>query len=369
MAEIKEIEGIEVLPFTKELKNPYWSYLYAYNIRTIRDIFVYCNLKGQIEEKAVYKDIKELKIPPPKDKWINPKRKRPERRILEYIHATEYLGLIKRENNTNSILPNFDEFKAEKQIIIGEGKGRIFNPLQVSPPFTEREKKALINIVLNYERARDFLRWFLDFSKFPDIWSFDINDFRKEAEPIFISGKTEKGKKGSSILKRAIDNKTWRIPDEKPDDYTRIVSFLLPNWFRELGVIDKLYVFPEFSEDKKQWHIYYPIKISEEEFLKKDIGKILQDIFLKDRSQKMVSIWMPHLLYILARRYYCPVSAIKKAIEKVYKEDFSHFYLDRTSLQIMKKHSTYKESYIKVNGFYRSNLKVIVGKKNYDGKE
>ena len=366
MAEMKELN---LLPFTKELKNPYWSYLYAYNIRTIRDIFIYCNYKGQIEEKAVYKDIKELRIPPPKDKWINPKRKRPERLILEYIHATEYLGLIKRENDT--ILPNFDEFEDEKRIIIEEGKGRLFNPSEVSPPFAEREKKALLTIVLNYERAKDFLRWFLDFSEFPDIWSFNINDFRKEAQPIFISGKMEKGKKGSSILKRAVDSKTWRIPTEKPDDYTRIVSYLFPNWFRELGVIDKVYVFPEFSEDKKLWHMYYPIKISEVEFLKKDISKILRDIFLKDRSQKMVSIWMPHLLYILTRKFYCPVSAIKKGIEKLYKEDFSHFYLDRTSLQVMKKHSRdrYKESYIKVGGFYRSNLKVIEGEKNYDGRE
>jgi hypothetical protein len=37
----------------------------------------------------------------------------------------------------------------------------------------------------------------------------------------------------------------------------------------------------------------------------------------------------------------------------------------------MKKHSRgrYKESYIKVDGFYRSNLKVIVEERNYDGKE
>ena len=111
MVEIKEIE---VLPFTKNLKKPPWSYLYVYNIKTIRDIFIYCNLKGQIEEKALYEDIKELKIPPPKDKWINPKRKRPERLILEYIHAAKYLGFIKKENDI--ILPNFDEFENEKRI-------------------------------------------------------------------------------------------------------------------------------------------------------------------------------------------------------------------------------------------------------------
>lgn len=201
MAEKQEMKD---LPFTKDLKRPNWSYLYAYNIKIIRDIFIYCNYKGQIEEKTLYKDI-ELKISPPKDKWVNPKRKRPERLILEYIHAAKYLGFIKKEDNT--ILPNFEEFEDEKRIIVEENKERIFDPLQASPSFTEKEKKALLNIVLNYERARDFLRWFLAFSKFSDIWSFDINDFRKHAEPIFILGKVEKGKKGSSILKRAIDPK------------------------------------------------------------------------------------------------------------------------------------------------------------------
>jgi hypothetical protein len=62
-------------------------------------------------------------------------------------------------------------------------------------------------------------------------------------------------------------------------------------------------------------------------------------------------------------KFYCPVSAIKQAIEKIYKEDFSHFYLDRTSLQVMKRgsrsYNAYRESYIKVDGIYRSSLKII----------
>lgn len=351
-----ENQEIKVLPFTKELKNQYWSYLYAYNIKTIRDIFIYCNFKGQIEEKTLFKEI-PLKISPPKGKWINPKRNRPERLLLEYIHAAKYLGFIKKEDTI--ILPNFEDFKDEKRIIIEENKDRIFDPSKGSPQFTETEKKALHNIFLNYERAKDFLRWFLDFSKYSDIWSFDLSDFKKESEPIFILGKIEKSKKGSSILKRAIDNKIWKIPDEKPDDYTRIVSNLFTGWFNDLGIIDKTVVFPEFSEDKKLWHMYYPIKISEDEFMEKDFSKILIGTFFRYDSQKIVSVWIPYLLYVLARKYYCPVNAIKKAIEKIYNEDFSHFYLDRTSVQVMKNRRKYEESYIMVDGFYRSNLKIM----------
>ncbi len=351
-----ENQEIKILPFTKELKNPHWSYLYAYNIRTIRDIFIYCNFKGQIEEKTLFKDI-SLKISPPKGKWINITNNRPDRLILEYVHAAKYLGFIKKEKMT--ILPDFEEFEDEKRIIIDENKDRIFDSSKCSPQFKENEKKALINIILNYERAKDFLRWFLDFSKYPDIWSFDLADFKKESEPIFILGKIEKNKKGSSILKRAIDNKIWKIPDEKPDDYTRIVSNLFTGWFNDLGIIDKVVVFPEFSEDKKLWHMYYPIKINEDEFMGEDFSKILIDTFLKYDSQKIVSIWIPYLLYVIARKYYCPIVTIKKAIYKIYMEDFSHFYLDRTSVQVMKNRRKYEESYIIVDGFYRSYLKIM----------
>lgn len=349
-------QEIKLLPISKQLKNPRWSYIYAYNIRTIRDIFVYCNLKEQINEKNLYEDIK-LSISPPKNKWINVNTKRQDRLILEYVHAAKYLGLIKNENNF--ILLNFDEFEDEKRIIIEENKGRTFGPSQVSPPFTKKESDALLNIVLNYERSRDFLRWFLDFSKFPDIWSFDIINFKNEAEPILILGKIEKNKKGSSVLRRKIDNQMWKIPDEKPDDYTRIASNLFPKWFKELGLIDKITIFPEFSDDDKLWHMYYPLKMNKTDFMDKNIREILHDMFLSETSQKTVSIFIPHLLYLIAIKYYCPINAIKKSIENIYREDFSHYYLEKTSVQTMKSRKTYEDNYIKVDGSYRSFLKII----------
>lgn len=148
-------------------------------------------------------------------------------------------------------------------------------------------------------------------------------------------------------MKREVDDKIWKIPD----DYTRLASFVFPNWFRELDVIDKVMVFPEFSEDKNLWHMYYPIKMSEKDFLNLDIAEILRSLFLKGSSGG--NIWVPYLIYTLAQKYYCPVKAIKMAVEDIYKKDPEHFYLERASLHAMKYATKYNESYMKVIPFHQ----------------
>lgn len=358
------VEIQKALPFTKleEMKKPKWSFLYAYNLRTVRDIFVYCALKEKIREEDLYKDMKEMKIPPPKDRWFSPRRKRTERLRLEYVHAAKYLGLIKKEGIEkagNFLLPDFSNFEKEKRIVVEENQKRSFEPSRISPAFTRKEKEAMRKIALNYERARDFLWWFLDFSQFTNIWSFDENDFRKHAKPVFLFGPIKKGKKGREILKREIDGKIWKIPDEKPYDYTRLASFVFPAWFKELGLIDKVIVFPEFSEDRKLWYMYYPIKMSEEEFLKLDMFEILESLFVKEG---MKNVWTPYLIYVIAREYNCPTKAIKMSVENVYKAYPGHFYLERVPLHLMKRH--HKESYIKIGGFFRSYLNLIKMRKH-----
>ena len=352
-------EKIPVLPFTRfsDMRKPKWSFLYAYNLRIVRDIFVYCALKGEIKERDLYKAMEEKRIPPPKDRWFYRRRKRKERLMLEYIHAAEYLGLIKKGNIKNEIFwfPDFSSFKEEKRRIIKENRGRCFESSIISPPFTENEKKAMLKIVLNYERARDFLLWFLDFNnKFPNIWSFDEMDFREYAEPIFIFGPIEKGKKGRHLLKREIDGKIWKIPNENPYDYTRLVSFVFPSWFKELGLIDEVIVFPEFSEDKKMWYMYYPIKMSDEEFLRLDMFEILEESFFKEDVK---SVWIPYLIYVIARKYYCSTSAIKKSIINLYEKYPEHIHLGRAPLHLLKRR--HKDSYIKIGGFFRSYLNMI----------
>ena len=239
-------EEIPTLPFT-DLKDRKWSFLYAYNIRIIRDLFVYCALKKKISQEELYKAMDTNNIPPPKERWTTPNRKKADRLKLEYVHAATYLGFL--HEIKGSFTPNFSQNASEKETILEENKGRTFEPAIISPPLTEKEKTSLLKIVLNYKRARDFLRWFLDFDKYPSIWSFTEADFRNNAKPLYILSKIESKKKAREFLRRETDCKVWRIPDEKPNDYTRLVSFVLPNWFEELELIGRVIVFPEFSFD------------------------------------------------------------------------------------------------------------------------
>ena len=343
---------LPVLAYKKEdgKKIKRWNILYAYNIRIIRDIFVYCSRRGKITKNELYDAMDKNIIPPPKDRWVNPKRKKRDRIKLEYLHAARYLGFIKLEDKF--LIPDFSKNLEEKKIILEENKSRKFESVKISPPFTEREKKAITKIILDYERARDFLRWFLDFNKYPDIWSFDEKKFKKDALPLYVS-KIEKGEKGPKIIKREIDDKFYKIPPE----YQRIISFVFPNWFRELGLIDVIVVFPEFSFNNNLWYMYYPLKITNEEFLRLDFSKILISLFLKNATER--TIWIPYLIYVIAKKYYCSTDAIKLALENLYKKDPTHFYLERAPLHLMRKKTIYKDSYIEIDGFFRSHIKII----------
>ncbi|MCK9573866.1 MAG: hypothetical protein M0R20_05685 [Candidatus Omnitrophica bacterium] len=341
---------MEELPITSDsqINNPRWSYLYAYNIKILRDILVYCAKKRKMRESALYSDMAANKIPPPKSVWISKGIKRKERLRLEYVHASEYLGLIRRENGF--VEPNFKEFEKEKRVIISENSQRKFDSSIASTQLTEKEKQAFINILSKYERAKDYLRWFLDFEKYKSISEFSIHDFKKNSQPIFILGTTVASYKGSEILRRLIDKKSWKIPN----GYIRLSNFVFPAWFRELGLLDKIYVFPEFSHDKKLWHMIYPVKMKTKEFLELDGASILESMFLKNKER--TTIWIPYLLYVIAMQYKCPVVAIKMLLKNLYKQDYEHFYLERTSLPVMKNRYTYEESYINVDGFFRSTL-------------
>ena len=336
-----------MLPITdpENLKKKKWSILYSYNIKTTRDIFVYCNLKKKVLSEELYRVMREGRIAPPKDEWVNSNSKRPERLRLEYIHAACYLGLIKKEGDF--FKPDFSEFRINKEIIIEANKYRNFRKPAESPRFFEEEKKAMLEIVVNYERAKDFLFWFMDFAKYRSIESFDIEDFRKFGLPIFVLGKIEKGKKGSKVLKRQFEKNRWAIPDS----YVRLASYVFPNWFKDLGLIDEIIVFPEFGENRKLWHMFYPIKIKEEDFACHDFEKIIKSVFKREQKNK---ISIPKVLFLIAQEYYCPVSAIKQALNNLYSNSAEEFYFERVPMHLMKQ--AYKDSYVEIDGFFRSYL-------------
>lgn len=325
-----------------------WSFIYPYNLRTVRDTFLYCAQKQKILEDDLYEDMKQNKIPPPKNKWINPNTDDETRLRLEYIHSTIYLGLIVKKQQF--LVPDFSNLEKEKRIVIQEGQKRTFDSSKKSPSLSKAEKDLLIKTIFNYERARDFLRWFLDFEKSPNNKSFDENSFKKFAEPILLKG--EKGKRGFELLKRKIDGKVYRIPNEKPHDYTRSAQ-LFPKWFKELEILDEVIVFPRFSKDKMLWHMYYPLKMSGKAFFKLDLFSIIKSL---TSELSLKRIWIPKLLYLLASKYNCPIKAIKIGIENVCNQHIGQYYLERVPIHLVKR--KYVDSYMEVDGFLRSYLKI-----------
>lgn len=344
MTPLDNISARRMLPYTeaKAMRIQTWSILYTYNLRTVRDIFVYCARKGTIKEKELYQAMNDNLIAPPREKWSQPDRKKQGRLGLEYIHAADYLGFIQRHDEL--VTPDLTYFSDEKKCILNNNKKRKFIEPESSPAFSFAESDAMLTIILNYERARDFLRWFLDFKKFPTIFSFSKKDFIENARPVFLT-KSESAQRGSKFLKREYENHLWLIPQP----YSRLASNLFPNWFKELGLIDEAIVFPDFSFDENLWHMYYPIKIKDNDFLKADFSFMLKEMFTSLKTNRITT---PHLLYYFARKYGSSITAIKKAVNILYSKSSEEFYLDRMPEHLMKR--AYKNSYVEVDGFFRS---------------
>ena len=70
MTTLDNISASRTLPYTETeaMKIQTWSILYAYNLRTVRDIFVYSARKGTIKEREIYRAMNDNLIAPPKKK-------------------------------------------------------------------------------------------------------------------------------------------------------------------------------------------------------------------------------------------------------------------------------------------------------------
>jgi hypothetical protein len=84
-----------------------------------------------------------------------------------------------------------------------------------------------------------------------------------------------------------------------------------------------------------------------------DLLLILESLISERNLRK---IWIPRLLYLLASNYKCPVRAIKIVLENVSNKHIGRFYLERVPIHLVKR--KYKDSYMEVEGFLRSYLKI-----------
>jgi hypothetical protein len=57
-------------------------------------------------------------------------------------------------------------------------------------------------------------------------------------------------------------------------------------------------------------------------------------------------------MYVIAKKYGYSVAAIKASLKDLYSESSEEFYLERVPAHLMKQ--KYKESYVEIDGFFRS---------------
>lgn len=355
--------NIEQLPFKRE-SNKKWSFFYAYNLRTVRDIFLYVAW-NRPSEQGLYDAMENYEIKAPRDKWANENTKDKNRLKLEYLHGTKYLGLIKlTENGLFEI--DLSDFSKEKEEILACNQHRDIKAEKETPKLSNQEIKAFIPIILNYTRAKEYLWWFLDFNKFPTVESFTINDFKANGKSIYL----QKGKdqKGSEIIYRLIDGRFWKTPFEehlinnevkRTNDYTRLVSYVFPSWYEELGLIDRIPILKEFGFIEGNWELHYPLSRKTIEL------EIFENFLIKkfnNRQRSINVIWIPLIIYETVLQFQISIDEIKRLLISLYEERSPKFIMERSSLQVMRysrnirNRDRHLELFLTYRGFTRNNF-------------
>ena len=327
----------QLLPYTKEAEKK-WSFLYSFNLKTIRDIFVFV-ARESISKKTLYEKMEANIIKPPKNNWNNDKKKKIDRLKLEYLHTCTFLDLIFQNKESNLLTVTFEHFKEEKEIIIKENKNRDFCSETESSQLNENEKKAMLSIILSYHRAKEYLWWFTNFAdkKISEINLEYVSNFGK---PIYL--KKDSGSKGARLIYRLIDNQEWIIPFEEKEkkgkiilenDYSRLVTSVLPNWFSDLNVINRIPIIKEFDFKEGNWEMHYPI--SSINLTLYEFELFIEKKFV-DKRKSYNAVWIPIIIYETVLEYRLSIKIIKELIIKIYEEKKPKYMMERSSFEVLR---------------------------------
>jgi hypothetical protein len=327
----------QLLPHTKESEKK-WSFLYSFNLKTIRDIFIFV-ARSPISKKKLYEKMEENIIKPPKSKWSDDKNKKIDRLKLEYLHTCTFLNLVFQDKVNNILTVTFEDFKEEKEILIRENENRDFDLESESLDLNEVEKKAILPLILSYHRAKEYLWWFTDFEnkKISEINLEYVSNFGK---PIYL--KKDSGSKGARLIYRLIDNQEWLIPFHEKDkgnklilenDYSRLVTSVLPNWFGDLEIINRIPIIKEFDFKDGNWEMHYPV--SKIDLTVDDFESFIEKKFV-DKRRSYNAIWIPVIIYTTILEYRLSVKKIKELIIKIYEGKKPKYMMERSSFEVLR---------------------------------
>lgn len=303
-----------------------WSFVNIYSLTALRDIYI---ITKDVENKTVRfitAKANEVKIKKDSEKVLQPFT---ERQVLENLNALVKFGLL---NCDYSI------------------KKRCFEDSPINSDLSESDKKTLEDVFFNYFRFRELSSWFIDTSpnfhnKFEELHK---QDFVEKSNPLYFY--SDKCRFNNSFLRNV------QAPIIKyfiENDILMRFWDVYIKWGTTLNIIDKLNL-SRICEpiNKKEISMTYFIK----EFKPFDLKEFISSNF------DVRNIWIPELIFMIARKYRFSVNDIKKFI--IYQiEHNDEITFERTSEIFLIKGKTSSKNikdatylYPLVDDFYISNL-------------
>ncbi len=365
------LQSIRELPTPKPAKNEKkWSFFYAPDLRVLRDLFLYCIRKGQ--KGAALPELVSLITSRNREMQVMTRKKGKmvnagftstiKGMTRDYLHAARYLGLLERRNSKWH--PNQDKHSDAKQLFILESEKSPHSTTidsQLTRELTDNEKLAFQEILWDYHHVRTFAWWFTDFTALMNPSTLTLLAFREQGKGVGVISR-----KNEIFWWKEIDKTTWKVPRR----YHRlsVITHLYPQWLQQVELIDRCpipgnYILKRHGHFKQWWIGFYPLdgrRKSVKELID-ELDNHLQANYAGFRGGRNVAVWIPELLWDLANRFRQPLDVIKRSLQLLVKENPQRYYLERTSSDVISKQTRYhEESYLKVDGMYRSALLITL---------
>lgn len=257
-----------------------WSYLNAYYPNVLRDIYLISKSIQSKTKKEITKKVNEFRIKKQDGREWSPWS---ERYVLEYMNTLKKVGFWDENGNeTNSVFVNS----------------------KINTPLSFFDKQDLIEVFFTYFRFKELSSWFINTSKefHKSFDSFDKSDFVKKSKPIYFYSQNSRF------------NNVFLFNIEKPKTKYTIENDALMRfwdvyikWGTTLNILDKFNISNIVNNnERKEISMTYFIN----EFREFNLIEYIDNRF----SEK--NIWIPQLIFEIAKDFRYPVHRIKEYIVK-----------------------------------------------------
>lgn len=301
--------------------------LRAEKLETVRDLAVLCVSKDIRSRKELVRVAKDEGIL----KWS-------QSRIFQYIEALRLFGLNMSPVGLDTIIPS------STAVALSQVKNSGYK----TSSLTRTEASILRKTVFRSEYIQErFLRYFSKSSE----ESLNTRAFRRRAIPVFVTRSySETQANGLKMVTHRlcdIDNGIHPFFGIDANEFLYTIWY----WCRSLGLVDRIIVAPDLEIPSNRNYMIFPIK--KERVPLRQFERLLRKLYRRDGR----AIPVPKLLYKLCGTYFIPLGVTKQLIIALVRKDIGKYYLSRAP-EILLGSPAYRDSYINLDGYWRSELVV-----------